>query len=286
MEFAVVGGDMRTVRLAELLMRDGHGVRVYGLEGEEAAALPKAGTLARAIEAAEYVILPLPATRGALVNAPLTEEKIPVSAVAEALRPGQTVLAGKAEGELTELARARGARVADYFTREELTVKNAGATAEGAVEILMRELPVTLMGSSILVVGFGRIGKLLALKLRALGANVTCSARKSSDRAWIEVLGLRPADTGRLADVLPEADAVVNTVPARVLGERELRMLRDGCLCLDLASKPGGVDLQAAGALGTRVIWALSLPGQVAPVTAGEAIRDAVYNIIYELESE
>ena len=39
-------------------------------------------------------------------------------------------------------------------------------------------------------------------------------------------------------------------------------------------SKPGGVDLGAAGKLGLTVIWALSLPGKVAPVTAGAAIRD------------
>ncbi len=286
MEFAVVGGDMRIVKLAELLSGDGHSVRTFGLERGESGRLLCSGSLREAMEGARYVILPLPALTGDRINGPLAKREITLREFTDALAPGKVVLAGKAGDALREGARLRGAEVLDYFEREELTVKNAGATAEGAVEILMRELPVTLMGSHILVVGFGRIGKLLALKLRALGADVTCSARKSSDRAWIEALGLRPADTGRLTDILPGLDAVVNTVPAKVLGERELAVIPDTCLCLDLASKPGGVDFEAAKAMGTHVIWALSLPGQVAPVTAGEAIRDAIYNIINELESE
>ena len=78
-------------------------------------------------------------------------------------------------------------------------------------------------------------------------------------------------------------DLIVNTVPARVLNRPELEDVKEDCLILDLASKPGGVDLGAAGELGLTVIWALSLPGKVAPVTAGAAIRDTIYNMLREL---
>ena len=79
-------------------------------------------------------------------------------------------------------------------------------------------------------------------------------------------------------------DLVVNTVPAPVLGETELKDLRPDCLIIDLASKPGGVDRKAADRLGRQVIWALSLPGKVAPVTAGGAIRSTIYNMLHELD--
>lgn len=285
MEFAVIGGDMRTVKLAELLSRDGHAVRCFGLERGESPVLQNAGTLEEALEGAEYVILPLPMGAGETLNAALAEREISVRELAKCIPSGAHVLAGRPQGVFLELARERGLTVTDYFAREELTVKNAAATAEGAVEILMRELPVTLLNSKILVVGFGRIGKLLSLRLHALGARVTVSARKCSDMAWIEALGLRPADTGRLHGELSGYAAVVNTVPAIILDETLLKELDEGCLCLDLASKPGGIDFAAAQRLGVRAIWALSLPGQVAPVTSGEAIRDAVYNIIREREA-
>lgn len=285
MEFAVIGGDMRTVKLAELLSRDGHAVRCYGLERGDSPVLQNAGSLGEALEGAEYVILPLPVGAGETLNAPLSDREISVRELTERIPSGACVLAGKPQGVFLELARGRGLDLTDYFAREELTVKNAAATAEGAVEILMRELPVTLLGSKILVIGFGRIGTLLSLRLQALGAHVTASARKCSDLAWIEALGLRPARTGELHGALSGYAAVVNTVPAKILDEALLSQLTEGCLCLDLASKPGGIDFAAAQRMGVRAIWALSLPGQVAPVTSGEAIRDAIYNILREREA-
>lgn len=43
-----------------------------------------------------------------------------------------------------------------------------------------------------------------------------------------------------------------------------------------------GVDMEAARQLGVKVIWALSLPGKTAPVTAGRAILNTIYNILQE----
>lgn len=275
---------MRTVRLAQLLEADGHEVRAFGLEGGESRSATGSATLEEALAGAKGVILPLPVGGGETLTAPLARSPIGIRELVGAIPADAVVLAGKPEGLFAQLARERGLRVEDYFAREELTVRNAAATAEGAVEILMRELPVTLLGSRILVTGFGRIGKLLALRLHLLGARVTVSARKPADRAWIECLGLQSADTRRLDGALAGYDAVVNTVPATVLDRRLLSQIDSGCLVLDLASKPGGVDFTAAKELGVRAVWALSLPGQVAPLTAGAAVRDAIYNILTELE--
>ena len=68
-----------------------------------------------------------------------------------------------------------------------------------------------------------------------------------------------------------------------MLGLEELAALKGGALVVDLASRPGGVDMDAAATLGVRVVWALSLPGKVAPVTSGRYIKDTVYHIMEEL---
>ena len=156
------------------------------------------------------------------------------------------------------------------------------ATAEGALGIILQETPKTLWRSRVLVVGFGHVGKLVADRLKVLGAEVWVSARSCGDRAWIEALGMRALDTRTLEGALARFDVVVNTVPALVFGEARLRELKGDVLCVDLASKPGGLDFEAAGALGLHAIWALSLPGQVAPVSAGAMIRDTVLNIMKE----
>ena len=78
-------------------------------------------------------------------------------------------------------------------------------------------------------------------------------------------------------------DLIINTVPAKVLEESILKQVRKDTLIIDLASKPGGVDFETAKELGLNTIWALSLPGKVAPVTAGRIIYETIENMIEEL---
>ena len=147
----------------------------------------------------------------------------------------------------------------------------------------MEELPITLHGARVLVIGYGRLGRALAPRLSALGARVSVAARKYAALAWAESFNWGTERIGQLAGWLCGYDLVVNTVPAPVLGEAELEELKPDCLVIDLASKPGGVDFAAAARLGRKVVWALSLPGKTAPVTAGRAIQTAIYNILSEL---
>lgn len=287
MRFAVIGGDMRQLRLAELLAADGHEVKCFAMEREEPAGVKPCSTAAEAASGAQCVILPLPVRgRDGCLNAPLSDSRHFIESVFAALSPGQLVCAGRVTQADAETAGTLGLTITDYFAREELAVLNAAATAEGAIQIAMEETPDTLCGSECLVIGYGRIGKMLAHRLKMLGAEVTVSARKQADKAWIRSFGLKAADTGRLEIVLGRADIIFNTVPACVLPRERLALIRPGCICIDLASKPGGMDFTAASELGIKAVWALSLPGRVAPLSAGKAIRDTLYNILEEREKE
>lgn len=197
------------------------------------------------------------------------------------LRPEQRVLAGQVKPPQRREAEDCGLTVEDYFLREELTVANAAATAECAVQVAMERLDRTLLNMDCLVIGFGRIGKLLSNRLHGLGARVTATARKPEDLAWIRAYGWQALETGRLDGHLHPFGVVFNTVPAQVLDAPLLAQLPPDCLCVDLASQPG-IDLTAAETLGVSGIWARSLPGRLAPGTAAAVIRDAVYHILME----
>lgn len=158
-------------------------------------------------------------------------------------------------------------------------IANAVPTAEGAIQIAMEELATTIFGLKVLVVGYGRISKVLSRLLRSMGARVTVSARKFSDLAWIEADGFTPAHTNDLGEAMEGSQLIINTVPAAVLNEELLTKVQKGCLLIDLASKPGGIDFSTASRLGLKAIWALSLPGKVAPITAGKIIFDTMQNI-------
>lgn len=113
---------------------------------------------------------------------------------------------------------------------------------------------------------------------------MTVCARKFADLAWIRALGYEPLPIVALKDrdAMSEFEMVFNTVPAVILTEEILANLRGECLVVDLASKPGGVDFETARRLGLRTVWALSVPGKVAPITAGCIIRDTILNILEE----
>lgn len=166
----------------------------------------------------------------------------------------------------TILAPPAERRGVPYWSDPVFIIENAALTAEGAVELVMRRLPGSLAGAEILIVGYGRIGSLLADHLARLGANVTVAARRPESRAEARARGHTSVDITQLP-IDPEA--VINTVPAPILtGDFH------GALCLDLASAPGG------WADKTPVLRAPGLPGLYAPRAAADAMADAVYRVM------
>ena len=276
MNFAMFGGDERSVRLYRLLRSDGHKVRICALEHslDESVTVPTT-----ALENAQAVIFPLPCQRGGVLTAPLSDLRLSMDELLRLIPAGTPVYAGKAE-DIAPLCRELGLPLHDYFAREELTVRNAALTAEGAAALLMQETPRALAGSRVLICGFGRIGRLLAPKLRALGAQVSVLARSATDLAWANVLGCRGLDM-KAPQPLGCFDAVVNTIPATLFRTAELLAFGDALL-VELASPPYGFDPDAAHSLGKRLILASGLPAATAPLAAAEAVRDSIYQIMEE----
>lgn len=282
MNFAVIGGDLRICRLCAMLAADGHQVETYALENSGFSLRCRASAQLAA-ENAHCVIFPLPICMDSgELNAPLLEEEHDIHDVIDILPQGVLACGGLVDEAITDYAGHRGIKLLDYLDREEMAVSNAVAAAEGALGLIMQEMPITVWGCRVLVVGFGRLGKMLAHRLRGMGAMVSVSARNYGDIAWIEAYGYRALRTESLEGELGKFDVVVNTVPSLVLGQERLRELKPDVFCLDLASRPGGLDFPAAARLGIRAVWALSLPGQVAPLTSGGIIKETIYNIASE----
>ena len=78
-------------------------------------------------------------------------------------------------------------------------------------------------------------------------------------------------------------DIIINTVPHIILTEQKLEYVKKETLLIDLASNPGGIDKKAIKDRNLKFVWALSLPGKVAPITTAEFIKDTVYNILKEI---
>lgn len=285
-KLALIGGDLRQMVTAKSLARDGYETAVYAMDtyAGDWEGVTRAADLHSAVRGADMVILPLPVTQDdERLHCPLTKKTVLLTEIFSALKPGQRVVGGKVTGATRALAAEYGITVDDYLGREELAVANAVPTAEGALAIAMAEVPYTIHGAQCLVLGYGRVGKTLAHTLAAVGASVTAAARKPEDLAWIRADGHRALPFSVLYDDNAGPlcyDIVFNTVPHQIIGAQLLSRFPKDVLLLDLASAPGGIDHEYAKEHGYHVIWALSLPGKTAPVTAGEIIGESIRQML------
>ena len=107
-----------------------------------------------------------------------------------------------------------------------------------------------------------------------------CEARKKSDLAYIQAFGYTPVPIENLDEKLPQFDIILNNIPTQILDKSRLNRLKKEVLILDLASHPGGVDFEYAKQQNIKTIWALALPGKVAPLSAAEYIKSTLYHIL------
>lgn len=254
--FTILGGDERMRACAEGLRALGHHVADL--------AQPSLASVTLQLLSTDVLILPLPAFSGTLVS----NTEISQDALLHIIPPDIRIFAGVVPDALQ-------GRMIDYNQDEAFQLSGAIATAEGSIELMMRHLPITLYGARCLIIGYGRIGKALSSRLAALGMDVTVSARKESDWAAIREQGLCQERTGVYEHGF-DYDCIINTVPAMVLPSEALQRIAKDCLLLDLASKPGGLDWEESRKLNLNAIHALALPGKVAPITSGLAIRDTI----------
>ena len=286
-KLAIIGGDLRIAKLAIMLANDGNEVYVYGLEKSEEIKRQKniiqCDTIRKAIENVEIVIGPIPfSSNGNTINMPFSDKEITIREMMHNIN-AKVLIAGAISPEVYEMANDEYIEIIDIMKREELAVLNTIATAEGTIQIAIENTNRILHGSEVLILGFGRIGKVLARKLAGLSVKVTCAARKDEDLAWIEAYGHKSLNINNLSENLRPFDIIINTVPHIVLTEQKLEYVRKDALLIDLASNPGGIDKKAIKDRNLKLVWALSLPGKVAPTTSAEFIKNTIYNILREI---
>ena len=286
-KISLIGGDLRIVKLAKMLAKEDNKIYVYGLEKAEElkdiSNIVQCDSMKKAIENTEIVIGPIPfSSNGTTINAPFSDKEIKIREMMHDIN-AKLLIAGGILPEVYELANDEYIEIIDIMKREELAVLNTIATAEGIIQVAIENTNKILHGSEILILGFGRTGKVLARKLAGLAVKVTCAARKEEDLAWIQAYGHNGTNINNLGENLKKFDVIINTVPHMILTEERLKYVKTDCLLIDLASNPGGIDKKAIKSYNLKFVWALSLPGKVAPITSAEFIKETIYNILKEI---
>lgn len=259
-KITIIGGDNRLKKVKSVLETKGFTVDTLGLFENDSGD----------IKSSDILILPVPTTRdNQTVFTPLDARKILLSDI-EKLSIGKRVFGCNYKFKTADYI--------DYGALDSFAILNAVPTAEGAIKIAIENTPFTLWGSEILVIGYGRVGKILADRLKKIGAIVTVSARKPQDFATLNALGFNYINTNELNNSPLSYNIIFNTVDFEVLNPQSLENTSTSLL-VDLSSK-GGFDLEYAKEKGITAIKAPSLPAVYSIDTAGEILANTVLSLI------
>lgn len=281
----VCGGDTRLLYTARMIAEENIKCAVWnGAPGDIGSAYRCTNLKAEA-EDADSVILPIPAfsSSGRLICKNADRCNPDVESVFRHLKSGTKVFGGKFSDISKRISSEYNLRLYDYGVREEFSLLNAVPTAEAAIFEAMKLLKKTVFDAEFAVIGYGRVGKALATRLLALGADVTVAARSAVSLSAAECDGMR---CEKLSDFLSHptsADICFNTVPVPIIND-EFAAISPSVLFIDLASVPGGFTEEARTLLGDRLTPALSLPGKYSPETAGKIIYKTVCTICAEID--
>jgi dipicolinate synthase subunit A len=187
-----------------------------------------------------------------------------------------TFYAGISNDYLDEIFKKVNRKLVLLFERDDVAIYNSIPTVEGAIMMAIQHTDFTIHGSNVAVLGLGRVGMSVARSFQALGAKVKVGARKSEDIARISEMALAPFHLNDLAAEMKNVDICINTIPFPIITAKVIANMPVHTLIIDLASKPGGTDFRYAEKRGIKALLAPSLPGIVAPKTAGQILANAL----------
>lgn len=278
-DMALIGGDERTSYMLPYLLQKGYRVICYAtapIALEEECTGLYAESLEEAVEQSQCIIGGIPLVKEGRLCSGQRKEGMELEKMYHGMKKSQRVFGGVIPEEFSEWCAERDISCYDFMKDEALAVFNAIATAEGAILEALIHQKTNLHGSRSLVLGYGRCGRVLAEKLKGMGARVTVCSRSEIELAGANALGMDTLLLKDLEDKIQSYEYIYNTVPAVLLRKNMLKRMRRDVLVIDIASVPGGVDYVAAKELGIHALHCLGLPGKYAPKISAKGLVDYV----------
>jgi dipicolinate synthase subunit A len=284
--FIFIGGDARQLEVIKSFIKMRANITLIGFDNLQT---PLSGTMQKAFEPgvlsrADVVVLPVIGTddKGEISSIFTSKTLILTEEHMKALPNHATIFTGLARPYLKKLCNKYHISYVELMQRDDVAIYNSIPTVEGAIMMAIQNTDITIHSSNTLVLGLGRVGLTLARTLQAIGAHVKTGISNSADFARAFEMGVNPFYLHDLEEHAENAELIFNTIPAQVLTATVLARVRHDAVMIDIASKPGGIDYHYAEKRGLKAILCPSLPGIVAPKTAGRIIAATIRQLMME----
>lgn len=275
---SLLGGDLRQYYTANYLINKEMNVSYWGNnEFQKFNNIKSAPSLEYALKQ-NVLICPVPFSKDNYKLTSNCEQEIKLSELYKNLSKDQLLIGGNIPKDIINICSEKQVSYYDYMNSESLGLINAEITAEGLICEILSKTPFILQNTDVLLLGYGKCGKMIANKLDALGCNITVCDCQPLMRALSISFGYKTISNDELKSQIPLCKILINTVPSSVLEKSDYSYLSKDCTIFDIASMPGGIDKKITEQLNIPTYHCLGLPGKTAPLTAGEAIGENIYN--------
>lgn len=282
---SIIGGDDRQIYLIKHFLDNEYIVKIIGFENRniEYSDVIICNDIADAVRNTDYIIFGIPIEKNSgYIYTPLSDKKIMIEEALSYMDNKITLFGGKIPENLNEILKKKDNKVYDYCEDDMYAYLNAIPTAEGCIMLIIKNSSITLDGMNCIITGFGRIAKILAYKLKNLGAKITIAARNTVHISEALAYGYDICKLSSIGSIINEFDTVINTVPSMIFNKEIIDHADKNILFIDLASLPGGIDFSFAAERGIKAIQALGLPAKTAPKTAAEIVFKIISNKLEE----
>ncbi|MGE6753062.1 dipicolinic acid synthetase subunit A [Rossellomorea sp. NPDC071047] len=286
MQIAVLGGDARQLEIIRKLTELDAKISLVGFEQLDHAFT---GATKEKLDEVDFsiidaIILPVPGTNlQGEIDTIFSNEKIVLTEEVVSQTPEHcTIYSGISNKYLDEIMSSTNRKLVQLFERDDVAIYNSIPTVEGTIMMAIQHTDFTIHGSTIVILGLGRVGMSVARTFHHLGGKVKVGARKSEHLARVTEMGLEPFHLDNLEKEVENCDICINTIPVHIVKAAVIAKMPAHTLIIDLASKPGGTDFRYAEKRGIKALLAPGLPGIVAPKTAGQILANVLCQLLEE----
>ena len=232
--------------------------------------------ISKSVGCEKIYVLPIPVTK--LDKNPTIKEKLKRELINMSIRDeiSLKVFGGVFDAEWKHFLEQHKIPYWDFMKLPEVVEGNGWITAEAVIAEVLQLGEYSIYGQKILVTGYGCCGQKIAKLLARLGAEVTVVARRAEVRNLAKKDGFMALSFEEMLKALLDVSTVINTVPAHVLTEDVIRRMPKHSLIIDIASKPGGTDFEAAKRYGVTAKLALGLPGIYTTSSSALLLKNAI----------
>ena len=273
-KICLIGGDRRNLELAKLLICDENNVvKTFANENMNIEGVEEYSSLEEAISTSNIIVTAIPISKDKkYLTSNYTNLKIELEYFFSKLK-NSFLISGMIPKEFEDIIKNNNNNVLDLLKDESYVIANAKITVEGIIKYLIENTKTSIFNSKILIIGYGRIGKILCNVLKNFTENIYCVSNRNDEIELMKANAIKSISYEELDKYLKEFEIIVNTVPKLILNNKKIMKLNKEVFVLDIASKPGGIDHDFAAKNNINCLWKLGIPSEISPIECAKIIK-------------